>query len=384
MKTQSTLQILLLTICLSIVCGTTKAYAQPSNDLIEDAIDLNQEPSPYSESNVLFNHATTTNDATPGGTGCALTQAGVWYTFTPTKSGNVAAGILNPDGAVVIFFTGPPNATDGNQLTHVDQNSNACDFSPLANIDVAEGTTYYLYMRNLAISDVNINATNAFAVPSNDLIENATDVNGTEYYAELDIHMLLVTNTNDGGQNGNCNTGSNPAIWYKFTAQGSGLVVAETSASPDETAIIFYSSANENATNGTDLTYVDEPLNTCGPNNKAFINAVEGTTYYLYVSNLEDKYYLNVTIDFENILGVEQDLLEGFSFYPNPVTETLNINAKTNIDEVRIFDVLGQQVFLQNLETTQGQLQLSSLKSGIYILQVSSEGKTGSYKLVKK
>jgi len=76
------------------------------------------------KSNVNFPEATTTNDQTFPGNGCSLTQAAVWYKFTATKAGNVAAGILNPNGAVVVFFSGSANATNGQNLIFGDQNNN--------------------------------------------------------------------------------------------------------------------------------------------------------------------------------------------------------------------------------------------------------------------
>ncbi|MEX2596478.1 MAG: hypothetical protein WEC59_06055, partial [Salibacteraceae bacterium] len=202
-----------------IIINISAAILLPPNDLIENAINLGNGPIPYTESLVNFPGATNTNDNTPSGTGCQVSQAGIWYKFTSTKVGTVNAGIINPDGAVVIFFEGPAEGvTSGMQLTHVNQGDNPCSIGALASIQTTIGTTYYIYMKNNIVSDVGMNTSTVFNAPENDLIENAIDLNNMEDYIKDDIHFLMATITNDGGQQGGCNTQNTPGIWYKFTA----------------------------------------------------------------------------------------------------------------------------------------------------------------------
>ena len=98
----------------------------PTNDLIENAINVSEGPYPYSEDSVQFNHATFTNDATDGN--CSVSTAGVWYKFTALTSGNVEATILNNTGVpYIIFFSAPDeNVTNGLELTFVNQSGNDC------------------------------------------------------------------------------------------------------------------------------------------------------------------------------------------------------------------------------------------------------------------
>ncbi len=74
----------------------------------------------------------------------------------------------------------------------------------------------------------------------------------------------------------------------------------------------------------------------------------------------------------------------GFTMYPNPtntgsVTITTNTNQNKN---VVVFDVLGKQVLAKNL--TGNTLNVSSLKSGIYLVQVTEGNTTSTKKLIIK
>lgn len=355
----------------------------PGNDLIANAFNLNWGPdSPYNETEVNFPEATNTNDHTPPNE-CELSAPGIWYKFTPTKNGNVAAGILNPNGAVVIFYEGPANANNGMQLTYVDQNNNPCDSNPLANINVTEGLTYYIYMRNLIVSDVAINTTGAFKAPANDLIVNATDIAlVSQPLFDETIHFLMATATDDGGQSG-CPTVGFDGVWYKITPEITGTIDAFMEGSlPDESAMVFYSAPNANASSGSELTWVDQPTNLCGLFTTASIEAEAGETYYLYAFSVRAA--ANVTINASAVLGVSQNVLEGFKFYPNPVSNELNLSAKTTIDQVSIYNLLGQQVFSEKMNTPNKTINISNLSKGLYVMTVTSEGNTASFKILKE
>jgi len=74
----------------------------------------------------------------------------------------------------------------------------------------------------------------------------------------------------------------------------------------------------------------------------------------------------------------------GFSLYPNPTnTGSVTITTKTNQNKnVVVFDVLGKQVLSKKL--LGNTLNVSSLKSGIYLVQVTVGNTTSTKKLIIK
>ena len=71
-----------------------------------------------------------------------------------------------------------------------------------------------------------------------------------------------------------------------------------------------------------------------------------------------------------------------FSVFPNPTpTGTVNItSANSSIIDVAVFDVLGKQVKKQTISNNV--LNVSDLKSGIYLLQITQDNATSTKKLV--
>lgn len=82
-------------------------------------------------------------------------------------------------------------------------------------------------------------------------------------------------------------------------------------------------------------------------------------------------------------LPITQNTIDNFNIYPNPVVDgtftiSTNNNAKTN---VQICTLLGQKVF-EKITNQRETLIVSHLKNGLYLLQVSQQGKTAFKKLL--
>jgi len=59
------------------------------------------------------------------------------------------------------------------------------------------------------------------------------------------------------------------------------------------------------------------------------------------------------------------------SVYPNPVTETLFVNATKNIAKVNIINQMGEMVIHQNISNRNDiKLDVSNLTSGLYLVQI--------------
>ncbi len=381
--------LLKLNLVLMIVFFATTANANnfngvinpPENDLIENAINIALGPVFYSEDDVNFSEATNTGDG--GQQNCPTALPAIWYKFTATQSGLVNAQINPGTNAAVIFYSAPnENVTDGSELTYINSQDNPCDYNQSATIEVVEGNTYYIYMTNEITANVTIYSSNAFAIPENDLITNATDL-GLESvpFVDPDVHFIMATNTDDDGQAG-CDSGSTPAIWYKFTATSNGQVDAYVEENGEINAIIFFTADDLNATTGADLTWVDIPTNICGASNNSSIEATAGTSYYILAGSLAP--YISVGIDLSMVLGTQNNILEDFSFYPNPVSNDLTFNSRSIIDEISIMNIMGQEVYSEKINSSSNSINIAHLIQGMYIMNVTSEGASASYKLIKK
>ena len=65
--------------------------------------------------------------------------------------------------------------------------------------------------------------------------------------------------------------------------------------------------------------------------------------------------------------------------YPNPTADRIYIQADTNL-KAELFDLMGRKV----RSTNQSQIDMSNLSRGNYILQVKTQNKTQSFKIIKQ
>jgi len=84
-------------------------------------------------------------------------------------------------------------------------------------------------------------------------------------------------------------------------------------------------------------------------------------------------------------LSVMRNQIEGFVLFPNPVTDgkLYMISSNNAIKQIQIYTMLGQQVYLNSLQTNET-IDVTSLKKGIYMLHIEEEGKIATRKLVIK
>ena len=106
-----------------------------------------------------------------------------------------------------------------------------------------------------------------------------------------------------------------------------------------------------------------------------------------------DEYGNVSTCDFEltveSILGVEEsELNNAIVMYPNPAQNQVTISNSSNIllESAMIFDVNGKQVSQINLQDMQQEkvIDVSSLASGVYIVQIQSERASVTKRLIKE
>ncbi len=87
----------------------------------------------------------------------------------------------------------------------------------------------------------------------------------------------------------------------------------------------------------------------------------------------------------DTVLSVDEEgVIEGFSIYPNPATDILNFKAKDYIDEISIYNLLGQEILRTQPRELQTQIDISSLPTGMYIVKTQIGEQLGTYRVVKQ
>jgi hypothetical protein len=73
-----------------------------------------------------------------------------------------------------------------------------------------------------------------------------------------------------------------------------------------------------------------------------------------------------------------------FSFAPNPTNNFVNLSASKNIEKVEFYNLLGQNALSAPVNGLRKEVNISNLKSGIYLMKVTIDNAVGTYKIIKK
>ena len=85
----------------------------------------------------------------------------------------------------------------------------------------------------------------------------------------------------------------------------------------------------------------------------------------------------------QQTVGIDELELTNVSVYPNPATNVLYVNLSSINYCVEVINLMGEVVLKAENKSNTTSLELSNLKSGVYYLKISSEGKQKQMKFVK-
>ena len=176
----------------------------------------------------------------------------------------------------------------------------------------------------------------------------------------------------------------------EFTEIASEVVVVQE----DEAGVLISTPFVANVPAGTQLVFtVSYPndgvtfpaagTNNAGQNSPSFASGdcIPG------ISDLEEfalsnAWVMNVVGE-DVALNTDENALSQISIYPNPATDVLNIAVPSSIDvkSVSLFDVLGKKA---NVSLVNGQVDISELAVGLYLLNVETTNGTLTQKVIKQ
>ena len=98
-----------------------------------------------------------------------------------------------------------------------------------------------------------------------------------------------------------------------------------------------------------------------------------------------DQFYLhldNISIDFAlSTDGFDKEAV--FTYYPNPVNNNLTLSAQKEINNVSVYNMVGQEVFRNVPNAMTEVVDMSSLQAGAYFVKVTIGNATKTVKVIK-
>lgn len=173
-------------------------------------------------------------------------------------------------------------------------------------------------------------------------------------------------------------------VWYSFVA-GSTDVNITANVNFDAVLTLFSGDCNaliqEDCADATISGPTVEQISATG--------LTIGATYYFRVYSFGGTTPANPTFEFAvwtpQTLGNEDILANTtFSYFPNPVKNTLSLKAQNNIENVTVFNMLGQAVLKMSPNVSESEIDMQSLNSGTYFAQVTINNVTKTIKVLKQ
>ena len=169
----------------------------------------------------------------------------------------------------------------------------------------------------------------------------------------------------------------NPAVnntattTYTFTPSGCATTIT-MSVTVNQVNTLITQQGNVINAAATNATYQwincsgNQPIN--GATSNSF-TAVENGSYAVIVTQNGCSKTSNCVM--VSNLATDTFEIKNFSIYPNPVSDILFVESKIQM-EVSIFDITGKALLHQLIESGTNKIDVSNIKTGIYIVQSNS------------
>ena len=103
-----------------------------------------------------------------------------------------------------------------------------------------------------------------------------------------------------------------------------------------------------------------------------------------WTNNNPHKYFDSMSITVKQTASNNDLSKFNFSYAPNPANNVINLNAAKTISKVEFFNNLGQNVLSSNVNALSSNMNISGLNKGIYMMNVTIDGQTQAFKILKQ
>jgi len=353
--------------------GSSASACPPSNDTCGGAID------------VACDQTVTGDTSNPLATDTVgNASADLWYSYSG-PAGDITASLCESsyDTNVRVY--------DSCGGTEIAANDDSCGTRSEVTFTADGSSTYYIAVEGWnsseGIFEMTVTCLETIPPPANDAFADAEAL--ATGVATSGTTAGATENLAD--EKPSCDPFGNIAdVWYTYTQPAN-----------TDTMIITTSISGTSSEANCAVYSVGEPILAenqvaCGDDGQASGEMLEfaatpGTTYYIRVwsdgalppvsGRVEGTF--NVTAD-AALSTDEFDNPAVFTYYPNPVKNTLTLNAQNNIEDVRVYNMLGQEVINVKPQTLDSELDISSLETGTYFVQVTIANITKTVRVIKQ
>ncbi|AFU67583.1 secreted protein, putative [Psychroflexus torquis ATCC 700755] len=89
------------------------------------------------------------------------------------------------------------------------------------------------------------------------------------------------------------------------------------------------------------------------------------------------------TLDVGTVSNTSFDSTD-FTYYPNPVNDILSISTASTVDNIKVYNMLGQMVVETAPKVSNPQVDMNELQSGVYLVTLEVEGSLQTFRVIKQ
>ena len=73
-----------------------------------------------------------------------------------------------------------------------------------------------------------------------------------------------------------------------------------------------------------------------------------------------------------------------FNFYPNPTQDRLFLQTTGQVETVKVYNMLGQELISETPNSVSPTLRVGGLPTGTYIMNITIDGSSANFRFIKK
>ncbi|WP_395048076.1 T9SS type A sorting domain-containing protein [Flavobacterium sp.] len=267
---------------------------------------------------------------------------------------------------------------------------------------LSPSTTYYFHVRSVCAGPIystwsTVSFTTPATPPGNDSCSSPILLTLGAVFVDQDIDttntgatLSAETPSPSCGTTGFATTGKD--VWYNVVVPPSGTLTIETDATAAGTGLLIDTVISiYSGTCGvlTELDCDDFSGNTTTPAGADYAKVsltgqLPGATLLIRAfgwNGLQGNFSISA---YDASLSTPSFDINGFSAYPNPVKDVLNLSYTKEISNVSVHNLLGQEVMTKSINATQTKIDMSNLSNGTYLVKVTVDGLVKTLKVVKQ
>lgn len=177
-----------------------------------------------------------------------------------------------------------------------------------------------------------------------------------------------------------CASSSTESVWYSLTPQYTGTYNFEFTRDSGFASYTVYDTSD---CSQTETAGYVTGFSSCFNSGAKTGDLVAGNTYLIFVHSSSASEFTFFAYP-DPSLGLDSNNFESFAYYPNPVKNTLTIEARNEMSEISVHNIVGQKVkqFTPNGLTTS--LDMNQLNKGVYFVTVKINNSQKTFRVIKE